>query len=40
MLYVSSMGAWSIVLLDKLVVVHLVRKFLTFVEPGSSQAYN
>jgi len=34
------MDAWSTVLLDKLVVVHVVKKFLAFMEPGSSQAYN
>jgi len=40
MFYISSMDAWSTVLLDKLVVVHVVKKFLAFMEPGSSQAYN
>lgn len=35
MFYISSINAWKVALLDKLVAMHLVKKFLALVEPGS-----
>lgn len=35
MFYISSINAWKVALLDKLVVMYLFKKFLALVELGS-----